>query len=152
MSKVNIEDLNLTLSFKQKVDRYFTESEMRNYLLSGIKGRLKKEGMLGGADAASVYIKVSYYRSFSGELTPWPSKSVTRPIINWSIRVNKNGKEVDAVSKSGQVYNGGFLGNLKTDFTMDLGNNTQEAENRYLDTLADTIAQWIVDRKKTPSQ
>lgn len=141
-----IENLDFNLSFKIESEAYYTEEEMKQYVLKKVTDTLSQKGILGtpGAGSTGLDVRVSYYRAFSGELTPWPSKSITRPIVNWGITATKNGVVLAKMDKINQTYQGSLLENLATTVTMDLGQNTKKSENKYLDSLANTIANWVV--------
>jgi len=92
---------------------------------------LEERGMLAfgrQAESVELSIAIDYQRHFSGEDTPFPSNSVVRPIVGYTITASRDGSVLDVIKRSGLTTSHGFLGNLKTVATMGLGNDAASEE------------------------
>lgn len=136
-----IKNFTFNLIQKREVEGYATQEELSLITHDLIVSELKAGGILAdAADAQAVplSITINYQRRFSGEDTPFPSKSVTNPIVGYTIIVLEDGAEKARISKAGLTANRGFLANLKTVATMDIGNDSK-VEEADIQRVAKTI-------------
>lgn len=83
---------------------------MQDYVKNKTLTLMKESGLILGesASAATVNVKVYYYRAFSGEATPWPSDSITRPKVAFNLDATRNEQSLFQVSKKDLTFVGGF--------------------------------------------
>lgn len=126
-AKFLVKDFTFNLSQKRQVEGYPTQDELSQLAYEGIAETLENDGMMAAheANAVPVSIVINYQRRFAGEDTPFPSKSVTNPIVSYSIAILEDDEEIGRITKSGLTTNKGFLSNLKTAATMGTGNDAQ---------------------------
>lgn len=126
-AKFLIKDFTFNLNQKRQVEGYPTQNELSQLVYEGVAEALENDGMMAAheANAVPVSIVINYQRRFAGEDTPFPSKSVTNPIVGYRIAILEDDKEIGRITKSGLTTNKGFLSNLKTAATMGTGNDAQ---------------------------
>ena len=126
-AKFLVKDFAFNLSQKRQVEDYPTQNELSQLVYEGIAEALENDDMMAAheANAVPVSIVINYQRRFAGEETPFPSKSVTNPIVGYSIAILEDDEEIGRITKSGLTTNKGFLSNLKTAATMGTGNDAQ---------------------------
>jgi len=137
-TKFSVTSLKVNLKQKLTVEGYPAQAEFSEIFKKSFIESLKEKNLLadsGAGNAMSVTLNIDYTRQFAGEDTPFPSKSVMAPKVNYTLVVTDKGVEKNRISNAG-VLNKGFLGSLKT---MGLANDPK-SELSDIKKVTDSIA------------
>lgn len=127
-TKYYIQDFSFNLLQKRPAESYPDEASLSDLFHKQIVEGLVEAGAYSFAptDAVSVSIIIDYQRRFAGEDTPFPSKSVTSPIVSYSLAFSRDDEGLGSIVRAGLTTSRGFVGNLKTTATMGFGNDADK--------------------------
>lgn len=115
-TKFALADFKVDLVQKLQIEGYPVQPEFSQIVKDKFTSSLKAKGLAGESgvnNAVSVSVDIKYKRQFSGEDTPFPSKSVMSPVFGYTLVVSENGVEKNRIVKSGLELKSGLLGSLK---------------------------------------
>ena len=127
---------------------YHTEKEISDIVIAKIKDKLNKENLLSDNKAmTSLDIKMTYYRTFVGDGTPFPSDSLRYPEYAFEIVVKDgiSGKLLATINRDNLAYSGNFFDHLQV-AAMTFRDKSYEIP--FMEVFANTIVEYIKDMKQ----
>lgn len=151
-----LEPLTFTLDQIVTNDFYLPEAGFKEVLQASLQRRLANSGNLVSTttdDTLNIAIQVNYFRRFPGDLTPFPSATITSPDVTITIQISRNEQILKSYGPKDSVINDpSFMGmaTLKS-LARDIGHLTK-LSNIILEQLNELTPELIVSTELTEEE